>query len=66
MKSFLSTMITIIRTIVDKTMPSSYNLDCCIITEEEETLWRMFDDEFVDPVRLRCLRVHISDMEIVK
>ena len=36
---------------------------CANNTEEEETLWRIFD-EFVDPVRLRCLRVHISNMEI--
>ena len=41
-------------------------ITCYITTEEEETLWRMFDDEFVDPVRLRCLKVHISDMGIIK
>ena len=26
---------------------------------EEKTLWRMFDDKFVDPVRPRCSMVHI-------
>ena len=36
-----------------------------ICTGEEETLWRMFN-ESVDTVRLRCLRVYISDMEIAK
>ena len=36
------------------------------VTEEEEPMWQMFDYEFLDPVRLFCLIVNISGIEIVK
>ena len=36
------------------------------VTEAVDTLWRMFDDEYLYPVRLRCLKLDILDMEIVK